>query len=115
MRHTIDSGVPVKVTAKTAKILLLNLTHLDIAKLPREVENFDEGERHCDETQHQVRDGQVHHEHVPRRSHRRHARHDVNHHEVAHRAQDDHERVETDQNLPPRRGNPRLERKKAYF
>ena len=64
--------------------------------LPRLVEDLDEGERHRDEAEHQVRDGEVHDEDVPRRPHGRVAHHHEDDEEVAHAAHEDHGGVEDD-------------------
>ena len=52
----------------------------ELAELPGDVEDLDEGEGHGDEAEHQVRDGQVHDEDVARRPHERVPRNHVDHH-----------------------------------
>ena len=52
----------------------------ELAELPRDVEDLDERERHGDEAEHQVGDGQVHDEDVARSAHEGVARHHVDHH-----------------------------------
>ena len=84
-------------------------TNLNIAELPRDVEDLDEGQGHGDEAEHQVGDGQVHDEDVPGRAHGGVAGHHVDDHEVAHAAEDDHESVEGDEDLHPGRGNAGLQ------
>ena len=64
--------------------------------LPRLVEDLDEGERHRDEAEHQVRDGEVHDEDVPRGPHGRVTHHHEDDEEVAHAADEDHRSVEDD-------------------
>ena len=56
------------------------MAYLEISKLPRDVEDLDEGEGHRDEAEHQVGDGQIDDENVSRRSHRSVPRHDVDDH-----------------------------------
>ena len=54
--------------------------YLKVPELPGQVEDLDEGERHRDEAEHQVRDGQVDDEDVPGRPHRGVTSHHIDHH-----------------------------------
>ena len=79
--------------------------------MPCQVEYLDEGQRHGDETKHEIRDGQVHDKNVSGRAHGGVPGHHVNHHEVAHWAHDDHESVQRHQNMIPGGANSRLWKK----
>ena len=75
-------------------------SHLsELAELPGDVEDLDEGEGHGDEAEHEVGDCEVDDEDVARRPHEGVARHHVDHHQVPHRAHDDHERVQADEHV----------------
>ena len=75
----------------------------ELAELPGDVEYLDERERHGDEAEHEVGDGEVHDEDVAGGAHEGVARHHVDHHKVAHGAQQDHERVQQDEHVAARR------------
>ncbi len=71
-------------------------SHLEVPELPCEVKYLYERERHGDEAEHEVGDGQVDDEDVPGRAHGRVPGHHVDDHEVAHRSDHDHHGVQGD-------------------
>ena len=71
--------------------------HHYVSKLPGDVKDLDECERHSNEAEHEIRDCQVHDEDVSGRAHGRISSHHVDHHEIAHRPYDDHHGVQSDE------------------
>lgn len=69
-------------------------THLDVPELPREEQNLNQGERHRDETKHEIRNGQVHNKDITSSPHGGISSHHIDHHQISNGAHTDHESVE---------------------